>query len=313
VTFTVAQLFEDPDHWRLVLDAAAEANRAGAVLRPQIIPRSVTIMTSLDTYHLFMGRPTYRKIADLPLADRVAEMRRPEVRRAILDEESVAEGANDFSALVVELFGPALPVTFPMGDPVDYEPSFDDSVWAQATRAGVDPVDHMYDLLLEDGGRAFYALLGSNFVNGTLDVCREMLLDPNTVTGLGDAGAHVNLISDCSASTFHLTHWARDRTVGEKLPVELLVHKLSGANAALYGFADRGTLDVGMRADINVIDFGGLRILPPVLRHDLPAGASRILQPAEGYLATLVAGEVTRDHDADTGVRSGRLVRGSAA
>ena len=132
VTFTVAQLFEDPDHWRLVLDAAAEANRAGAVLRPQIIPRSVTIMTSLDTYHLFMGRPTYRKIADLPLADRVAEMRRPEVRRAILDEESVAEGANDFSALVVELFGPALPVTFPMGDPVDYEPSFDDSVWAQA-------------------------------------------------------------------------------------------------------------------------------------------------------------------------------------
>ena len=313
VTFTVAQLFEDPDHWRLVLDAAAEANRAGAVLRPQIIPRSVTIMTSLDTYHLFMGRPTYRKIADLPLADRVAEMRRPEVRRAILDEESVAEGANDFSALVVELFGPALPVTFPMGDPVDYEPSFDDSVWAQATRAGVDPVDHMYDLLLEDGGRAFYALLGSNFVNGTLDVCREMLLDPNTVTGLGDAGAHVNLISDCSASTFHLTHWARDRTVGEKLPVELLVHKLSGANAALYGFADRGTLDVGMRADINVIDFGGLRILPPVLRHDLPAGASRILQPAESYLATLVAGEVTRDHDADTGVRSGRLVRGSAA
>ena len=313
VTFTVAQLFEDPDHWRLVLDAAAEANRAGAVLRPQIIPRSVTIMTSLDTYHLFMGRPTYRKIADLPLADRVAEMRRPEVRRAILDEESVAEGANDFSALVVELFGPALPVTFPMGDPVDYEPSFDDSVWAQATRAGVDPVDHMYDLLLEDGGRAFYALLGSNFVNGTLDVCREMLLDPNTVTGLGDAGAHVNLISDCSASTFHLTHWARDRTVGEKLPVELLVHKLSGANAALYGFADRGTLDVGMRADINVIDFGGLRILPPVLRHDLPAGASRILQPAEGFLATLVAGEVTRDHDADTGVRSGRLVRGSAA
>jgi len=313
VTFTVAQLFEDPDHWRLVLDAAAEANRAGAVLRPQIIPRSVTIMTSLDTYHLFMGRPTYRKIADLPLDERVAEMRRPEVRRAILDEESVAEGANDFSALVVELFGPALPVTFPMGDPVDYEPSFDDSVWAQATRAGVDPVDHMYDLLLEDGGRAFYALLGSNFVNGTLDVCREMLLDPNTVTGLGDAGAHVNLISDCSASTFHLTHWARDRTVGEKLPVELLVHKLSGANAALYGFADRGTLDVGMRADINVIDFGGLRILPPVLRHDLPAGASRILQPAEGYLATLVAGEVTRDHDADTGVRSGRLVRGSAA
>jgi N-acyl-D-aspartate/D-glutamate deacylase len=313
VTFTVAQLFEDPDHWRLVLDAAAEANRAGAVLRPQIIPRSVTIMTSLDSYHLFMGRPTYRKIADLPLAERVAEMRRPEVKRSILSETSVAEGPNDFSALVVELFEPALPVTFRLGDPVDYEPSFDQSVWARATAAGIDPVESMYDLLLVDGGTAFYALLGSNFVNGTLDVCREMLLDPNTVTGLGDAGAHVNLISDCSASTFHLTHWARDRTVGERLPLELLVHKLSGANADLYGFADRGTLAVGKRADVNVIDFERLRIRPPELRHDLPTGVSRIMQPAEGYLATLVDGQVTRRHDADTGARSGRLVRGSAA
>jgi len=313
VTFTVAQLFEDPDHWRLVLDAAAEANRAGAALRPQVIPRSVTIMTSLDTYHLFMGRPGYRAVAHLPLAERVAHLRRPEVKRAILAEQSTAGDAADFSELVVELFLPALPVTFPLRDPVDYEPSFDDSVWATAMARGIDPVEYMYDLLLEDDGTAFYALLGSNFVNGTLDVCREMLLDPNTVTGLGDAGAHVNLISDCSASTFHLTHWARDRTVGEKLPVELLVHKLSGANADLYGFDDRGAVAVGKRADVNVIDLEHLRILPPVLRHDLPTGVSRILQPAEGYLATLVAGQVTRRHDADTGVRSGRLLRGSAA
>jgi N-acyl-D-aspartate/D-glutamate deacylase len=313
VTFTVAQLFEDPDHWRLVLDAAAEANRAGAALRPQVIPRSVTIMTSLDTYHLFMGRPSYRAVAHLPLAERVAHLRRPEVKQAILAEQTTAGDAADFSELVVELFLPALPVTFPLREPVDYEPSFDDSVWATAMARGIDPVEYMYDLLLEDDGTAFYALLGSNFVNGTLDVCREMLLDPNTVTGLGDAGAHVNLISDCSASTFHLTHWARDRTAGDKLPVELLVHKLSGANAGLYGFDDRGTVAEGRRADLNVIDLEHLRILPPVLRHDLPTGVSRILQPAEGYLATLVAGEVTRRHDADTGVRSGRLVRGSAA
>ena len=312
VTFTVAQLFEDPDHWRLVLDAAAEANRDGAVLRPQIIPRSVTIMTRLDTYHLFMGRPSYRALASLPLAERVAEMRRPEVKRAILAEETSAGDAEDFSQLVVELFLPALPLTLPLRDPVDSEPSFDDSVWATATARGIDPVEYMYDLLLEDEGTAFYALLGSNFVNGTLDVCREMLLDPNTVTGLSDAGAHVNLLSDCSASTFHLTHWARDRTVGERLPVELLVHKLSGANAELYGFDDRGTVTEGKRADLNVIDFDNLRILPPVLRHDLPTGVSRILQPAEGYLATLVSGEVTRRDDADTGVRPGRLVRGSA-
>ncbi len=313
VTFTVAQLWDAPEHWRLVLDAAAEANRGGAQLRPQIIPRSVTVMTNLDTYHLFMGRPTYRKIADLPLAERVAEMRRPEVRRAILEESAAAEGEVDFSGMIVELFAQALPITFPLTDPVDYEPSLDDSVWMRANAAGVDPVEYMYDLLLADDGRAFYMLLGSNYVNGNLDVCREMLLDPNTVTGLGDAGAHVSMISDCSASTFHLTHWARDRTAGERLPVELLVHKLSGANAELYGFADRGTLELGKRADVNVIDLEALRILPPVLRHDLPTGAGRILQPAEGYLATLVAGAVTRRHDSDTGVRSGRLVRGSVA
>ncbi|MHB1516753.1 MAG: N-acyl-D-amino-acid deacylase family protein [Acidimicrobiales bacterium] len=310
VTFTVAQLFEDPEHWRIVLDAAARANREGHALRPQIIPRSVTIMTNLDTYHLFMGRPTYRKIAGLALDARVAEMRRPEVRRAILEESSVPAGPDDFSAMVVQLFGPALPVTFPL-DPVNYEPRLDESVYARAQALGVDPIEHMYDLLLADGGNAFYALLGSNFVNGTLDVCREMLLDPNTVSGLGDAGAHVNLISDCSASTFHLTHWARDR-LGDRLPIELLVHKLSGANAALYGFDDRGSVTVGARADLNVIEFDRLRVLPPVLRHDLPTGVSRILQPAEGYLATLVHGVITRRHDADTEERSGRLVRGSA-
>jgi N-acyl-D-aspartate/D-glutamate deacylase len=140
-----------------------------------------------------------------------------------------------------------------------------------------------------------------------------MLLDPNTVSGLSDAGAHVNLISDCSASTFHLTHWARDRTAGELLPIELLVHKLSGGNAELYGFHDRGAVAVGKRADLNVIDLERLRIRAPELRYDLPAGASRILQPAEGYVATLVNGVATRRNDADTGERPGRLARATAS
>ena len=318
VTFTVAQLFEDPDHWRLVLDAAAAANARGAALRPQIIPRSVTVMTSLDTYHLFQSRPTYRKIADLPLAERVAEMRRAEVREAILSEVDGDPEPGDFTALMVKMFEAALPVTFPLygpagagsGGPIDYEPSLDDSVFAQAMRLGVAPVEHMYDLLLENDGKAFYALFGSNFASGSLEVCREMLVSPITVTGLSDAGAHVNLISDCSASTFHLTHWGRDRTKGEKLPLELLVHKLTGSNAALYGFADRGAIAVGKRADLNVIDLDRLRILEPEVRHDLPAGASRILQGAEGYVATLVAGTVIRERDEDTGERPGRLLRG---
>ncbi len=310
VTFTVAQLFEDPDHWRLVVDEAAAANARGADLRPQIIPRSVTIMTSLDTYHLFRGRPTYEKIAALPLAERVAEMRRSEVREAILGEALAAQSSPDLSNNLTALFSVALPLTFPLVDPVDYEPTFDQSVAAVAMAQGKSPEEHMYDLLLEDEGSAFYAVLGSNFVSGSLEVCREMLLADHTVTGLSDAGAHVNLISDCSASTFHLTHWGRDRTRGETLPVELLVRKLSHGNASLYGLDDRGLVAEGLRADLNVIDMGRLRIRRPELRHDLPTGASRILQAAEGYVATLVAGEVTREHDQDTGARPGRLIRG---
>jgi N-acyl-D-aspartate/D-glutamate deacylase len=313
VTFTVAQLFEDPEHWKLVLDAAAAANERGVTLRPQIIPRSVTIMTSLDSYHLFMNRPTYEKIAALPLADRVAEMRRSEVREAILAERPAGGGPRDFSGLMVEAFALALPVTFALTYPVNYEPTFEDSVAARAAAQGIDPITYMYDQLLEDEGRAFYAIFGSNFVGGDLEVCREMLLAEHTVTGLGDAGAHVNLISDCSATTFHLTHWGRDRTRGATLPVELLVKKLSRDNAELYGLTDRGVIEPGRRADVNVIDFERLAILAPELRHDLPAGASRILQGATGYAATLVNGVVTRRDDIDTGERPGRLARGRAA
>lgn len=309
VTFTVAQLFEDPGHWREVIDAAAAANEQGASLHPQIIPRSVTIMTSLDTYHLFQGRPTYEKLAELPVGERVEEMRQPEVRKTILSERPDPK-AFDLSGNLTSLFAVALPLIFPLSEPVNYEPDMADSVAAQAEALGKDPEAHMYDLLLVDEGTAFYAVLGSNFVNGTLDVCREMLLESHTVTGLSDAGAHVNLISDCSASTFHLTHWGRDRTRGEKLPVETLVAKMSHGNASLYGLDDRGLLEVGRRADINVIDFDNLTMETPELRYDLPAGASRILQGARGYVATLVDGTVTRRNDVDTGVRPGRLIRG---
>ncbi|HVW80971.1 MAG TPA: amidohydrolase family protein [Mycobacteriales bacterium] len=310
VTFTVAQLFDCPDEWRTILQIARESSAAGAVLRPQVIPRSVTLMTSLDAYHLFMFRPTYLSIAHLPLAERVAQMRRPEIRDAILAETDKLEGQPSGAAALMLLFNSALPVTFPLADPVAYEPSFDDSVFIKAMALGVEPQAYMYDLLLEDEGRAFYAALGSNFAGGNLEVCREMLLDPNTVTGLSDAGAHVNLISDCSASTFHLTHWGRDRTAGEKLPIELLVHKLSGGNADLYGFHDRGRSQVGKRADINVIDMDRLKIRTPEIRYDLPGGASRILQGADGYVATLVNGVVTRRDSTDTGARPGRLARG---
>jgi N-acyl-D-aspartate/D-glutamate deacylase len=142
-----------------------------------------------------------------------------------------------------------------------------------------------------------------------MDVLGEMLRDPNTVTGLSDAGAHVTLICDGTMPTTQLTYWARDRHSDDRLPIEFIVQKQSARNAALYGFDDRGTLEVGKRADVNVIDHENLTVAAPVAYDDLPAGGTRLMQPVTGYVATLCNGVVTRDNDSDTGERPGRLVR----
>ena len=212
-------------------------------------------------------------------------------------------------AMVGAMIGGAVGRLFSLAFPVDYEPDPSQSIKARARAAGVDPLELLYDEMTAGDGTTFFALLGNNFHEGTLEPCREMLLDPHTVSGLSDAGAHVMMISDCSSSTFHLTHWVRDRTKGERVPLELAVRKLTGAPAEMYGFADRGVVGVGRKADLNVIDFDNLTIQAPYLRADLPTGASRILQPSTGYLATMVGGEVVRRHDEDTGARPGRLVR----
>ncbi|NBN89228.1 MAG: D-aminoacylase [Actinobacteria bacterium] len=311
ITFTTIQIAEDVDHWREVLETVSLENARGAKLRPQIAPRAVTVMTSLGTYHMFMRKATYlRDLAHLPIPERVREMRRPEVKAAVLADRSVpSENAGSMQA-VVGLYARALNATFPLNFPIDYEPTREESVVGRARSLGVSAESLMYDLLLEDEGRAFYAIFGSNFAKANLDASREMLLHPDTVTGLSDAGAHVNFICDCTMPTFHLTHWVRDRSRGPRIGLEFAVNKLSKNNADLYGLTDRGSITVGKRADLNVIDFDNLTIQAPFVRHDLPAGGSRVLQPSTGYKATMVNGVVTRLDDNDTGERPGRLVRG---
>ena len=170
----------------------------------------------------------------------------------------------------------------------------------------------MYDALLEENGRAFSVLLGSNYSEYSLDAARQMILHSHSVSGLGDAGAHVNFIADGVMPTFSLIHWVRDRDRGEKLPLELIVHKQTGANAALYGLQDRGEIALGKRADINIIDLENLTLHRPDLHADLPAGGTRILQHADGYLAAFVNGVQTRKNGQDLGTRPGRHVRGPA-
>jgi N-acyl-D-aspartate/D-glutamate deacylase len=308
LTFSTFQAAPQSNVFRRVLDGSAEWNARGAQLRPQIIPRAVTFMLGLGSYHPFQNRPTYKGLVDVPLAERAARMRLPEVRAQILGEQDVFEGGG-LGSMVGAFLGRAVGRMFSLAFPVDYEPDPSGSVKAQAERLGIDPLHHLYDLLTAGDGTTFYAILGNNFGDGTLEPCREMLLDPNSVSGLSDAGAHVMMISDCSSSTFHLTHWVRDRTKGERVPLELAVHKLTGAPAAMYGFDDRGVLAPGRKADVNVIDFDNLEIQAPFARADLPTGASRILQPSTGYLATMVNGEVVRRDDTDTSARPGHLLR----
>ncbi|MGH1491219.1 MAG: N-acyl-D-amino-acid deacylase family protein [Acidimicrobiales bacterium] len=310
VTFTLVQSPDyDPNLWRDILRMTDEANAGGAQLFPQVSSRPIGFLTGLSAYHAFMRKPTYlEKLADLPLAERAEAMRDPEIRRALMTESSVRPDAPGSMENVYGLFTRAAPVMFPLSDPVDYEPGVDQTLGAQAAELGREPMDVMYDYLLEDGGTRF-ASLSTVDTQARMEVLREMLLHPATVTGLSDAGAHVTLICDGTMPTTQLTHWTRDRTKGEQIPIEFLVHKQSARNAELYGFTDRGSLEVGKRADINVIDHANLNVAPPVAHHDLPAGGTRLMQPVQGYLATLCAGQVTRRNDEDTGARPGRLVR----
>jgi N-acyl-D-aspartate/D-glutamate deacylase len=198
-----------------------------------------------------------------------------------------------------------------MGEPPDYEPTADMTVEAIAAREGRPATEVLYDLLLGHDGRELlmFALLGYSY--GSLDDMREMLLHPNTALGLSDGGAHCGVMCDASNPTFMLTHWSRDRSRGERLPLELAVQKMTRDTARLYGLGDRGVLAPGFKGDLNVVDYDGLQLALPEMVHDLPGGARRLIQRADGYVATVVSGEVTLARGEDTGARPGRLLRGA--
>jgi N-acyl-D-amino-acid deacylase len=205
---------------------------------------------------------------------------------------------------------------FPYGDlypvrlPINYEPSPDQRIDVLATVAGITPQEYLYDLYTAGDGSRVAMSFVLNYSENNLDAIREMLTHPAIVSGLGDGGAHIWMVCDASLPTFHLTFWGRDRTRGETLPVPFLVRKLTSEAADLYGLSDRGRLEEGRIADVNVIDLGRLSLGLPYIARDLPLGSPRVLQKAQGYLATIVGGTVTRRNDEDTGARPGRLLRG---
>ncbi|MGA0602460.1 N-acyl-D-amino-acid deacylase family protein [Caulobacter sp. KR2-114] len=286
---------------------AEEARRQGMDIRPQIAGRPTGILHGLtSSFHVFAAHPTYRReIAPLPLEEKLEAMRRPEIRAALLSEES-AMRSGAMSAGPTEL----LWRVFPLGEAPNYEPDREQSVAGLAEAAGVSPLEMMYDLLLREGGRElFYQPLGGYFTYN-FDFFRKNMQHPNVLFGLSDGGAHCGVIADAGMPTFILTHWARDRTKGEQFPLEFLVRKLSSDTARAYGLNDRGELKPGLLADVNVIDFDALRLFRPEAVHDLPAGGKRLVQRAEGYRFTVKSGQVTFEDGRHTGALPGGLVRG---
>jgi len=248
-----------------------------------------------------VSHPSFQPLVNLSLAEKVARLRDPALRARLLAEKpspALAMLAGQFERLFV------------LGDPPDYEPRAEDSLAAQAARAGVAPEAFVYDRLLEDDGHALLYRPFLNYSHFSLDAVREMLLHEYTVPGLGDAGAHCGLICDGSFPTYLLSFWARGRTRGERLPIEALVKAQTADTAALVGLQDRGRLAPGLQADLNLIDFDVLGMRPPEIVHDLPAGGKRLVQRATGYVATVSHGAVTFRNGESTGTHPGQLVRG---
>ncbi|OKH71177.1 amidohydrolase [Mycobacterium sp. SWH-M1] len=304
VTFTLAIGNAGDPFFLDALRMVEKANGDGGRVSAQIFPRPIGLVLGLElSGNPFVMYPSYQAIADLPLAERVAEMRTPDVRERILNDHPAADGHPLMFA------AQAWNYMFPLGDPPNYEPAPSDSIGARAQARGVSPAEEAYDRLLDDDGHAMLLVTLANFRDGSLDTVAELIRRDDVVLGLGDGGAHYGMICDASFPTYMLTHWVRDRPTG-RLTVAEAVRELTSVPASVAGLADRGRIAAGYKADLNVIDADALRLHRPVVVADLPAGGRRLDQSADGYVATVVSGQVIAENGAPTDARPGKLIRG---
>ncbi|MEY2974647.1 MAG: hypothetical protein RIR49_1067 [Actinomycetota bacterium] len=306
VSVNLNQPDQHPDVWRTVLGLLDEARRDDVPIVAQVGGRAVGLLMCLEgSYHPLMFHPAWGEIAHLPHAERVVALRDPERRRRLIEE--TPDDGGFFERAVLG----AMHKTWAVDrSAIDYEPHPDACLAGTAARAGRPVMELVLDHLLADDGRGFLYSTFFSYADGDLSFLHEAHLHPGTRMGLADAGAHCRVICDGGMPTFMLTHWTRDRTRGPRLPIEYVVHRQTRQTADLYGLGDRGSLAVGQRADINVIDLDRLGFAPAEMAHDLPGGAPRLVQPGVGYRHTFVAGVETVRNDSFTGDLPGRLVRG---
>lgn len=304
MTISLAQGL-NPNGWRKLYDRIEMANAKGLVVKGQVAPRAIGILLGLNTsLNPFMLHPSYQAISALPVGERLARLKDPEFQKKLFSEQS----ASTYERLkkMISVFSKV----WILGDPPEYEPSPEDSIEAQAKRKGIAPEQFALEAMLEKDGTQLLYTPFANYADTNLDACRDMIMSDHTVMGLGDGGAHVGTICDASFITFLLTHWGRDRTRGERIDLPTLIKAQSNDTARAVGLLDRGTIARGMKADLNIIDFDNLKIHTPSMVKDLPAGGSRLEQTTEGYLATIVSGEVTYKNGAPMDVLPGKLIRG---
>ncbi|MFT7649341.1 MAG: N-acyl-D-aspartate/D-glutamate deacylase [Candidatus Poriferisodalaceae bacterium] len=303
----IVQVDASPHLWRETLDQIHEANADGISATGQVGCRPIGVMMGLDaTVNPFRNHPAYMAIEELPTAERAQLMRDDEVLRATLINDRPADGFSKWMDY-------ALTRCFELGSELDYEPAPAAAIAARAAVAGGSPWELALNLLAAGDGDTLLLYPFENYTDGDLEVIREMLEDPHTICGIGDAGAHVGTICDASYPTYLLTHWARDRSRGPQLDLEFLVNKQTRRTAETYGLLDRGLLAPGHKADINIIDFDTLSVGKPELVYDLPAGGKRLVQHPTGYLHTFVSGVEVQRNGKLTGARPGVLLRGAQA
>ena len=306
LSFSLVQSPRDPLQWRRLLELLSNANAAGLPMKAQVAGRPVGVLFGFElTLNPFTHHPTYMEMAKAPLAERVARLRDPAVRAQLLSEQTTAQ--QGFTAAAPTIWNRM----FLMGDEPDYEQPADRALGAIAAERGVSGYELALDHMLRQEGRGMIYLPFLNYADGSLDPSFEMLQHPDTVPGLSDGGAHVGMICDGSFPTSNLTHWTRDRTRGPHLPLGQMLAMQTRDTARAVGLYDRGVLAPGMRADLNVIDYARLKLHSPAVAHDLPAGGRRLIQRADGYVATIVAGRVTYRDGEPTDALPGRLLRGA--
>ncbi|MEM9742339.1 MAG: amidohydrolase family protein [Pseudomonadota bacterium] len=306
ISITVEQQDRRPEWWRQLLSGISAAQASGIEMRGQVPPRATGVLLGLTaTLNPFTLHPSFRPLNRLPLADKVAALKDAALRERLLAESPVDIG-NPLLTEIISTFHKL----FRLGEPANYEPAPEDSIAAQAAARGVTPQALALEMLLENDGRALIYHPLFNYMTGNLDLVEEMLNHPHTVFGLSDGGAHCGALCDASFPTTLIQHWGRDRTRGNRIALERLIRMQTLETARLVGITDRGTLEPGMKADINVIDFDGLTLHEPTVVHDLPAGGRRLVQRASGYEKTFVSGTLTFENGEPTGALGGRLIRG---